>query len=85
MCDIISLNNHKRKGGKGIIMATKAKKKTVRKAVTKPATRKAASECSPRECIRENRELKMHITIITVLSVLVCVLVAALVLVTLRG
>ena len=66
-------------------MATKAKKKIVKKVAAKPAPRKTAGECTPRECIRENRELKMHITIITVLSVLVCVLVAALVLVTIRG
>ena len=68
-------------------MATKTKKKTTRKAAktSAPVRRKSVSECTPRECIRENSDLKLHITIITVLSVIVCVLVAALVLVTLRG
>ncbi len=68
-------------------MATKTKKKTVRKAAHKavaPAKRKFASECTPRECVRENKDLKFHIAVITVLSVIVCVLVAALVVVTLK-
>ena len=61
-------------------MATKTKK-TTKKTVCAPAKRRAASECTPRECIRENRLLKMHVTVITVLSIVVCLLVAALVLV----
>ena len=76
------------KGEKGIIMATKSKKRTVKKAAHKtvaPAKRKFASECTPRECVRENRELKIHLAVITVLSVMVCVLVAALVIVVLKG
>ena len=66
-------------------MATKTKKKTARKTVSRAsAPHKSVSDCTPRECIRENRYLKLHITVITVLSVIVCVLVTALVLVTLR-
>ena len=68
-------------------MATKAKKKIAKKAMHKtaaPAKRKFASECTPRECVRENKDLKFHIAVITVLSIIVCVLVAALVVVTLR-
>ena len=66
-------------------MATKAKKKTSKPVKSSASTRKkSVSECSPRECIRENRELKLHITIITILSVVVCLLVAVLVLVIIK-
>ena len=57
-------------------MAT-AKKTTAK---TVPVKHKPASECTMRECIRENKVLRMHITIITVLSVAVCLLVIALIL-----
>lgn len=69
-------------------MVTKSTKKTTTK---KPATRKAkvapakakasapAQQRTVRECINESEVLRFHMQIITVLSVLVCVLVAALV------
>jgi len=65
-------------------MATKSTKKTTTKksASKKPAVAKAAAPArqrSVRECINESDVLCFHMKIITVLSVLVCVLVAALV------
>jgi len=64
-----------------------ATKKTVSKKTTKKATAKApvranknVQDMTPRECIQANKLLKMHVTIITVLSVAVCALVVALVL-----
>jgi hypothetical protein len=62
-------------------MATKSKKST-RKAAPKKSSAprvKSVSECSPRECIRENKMLKMHVTVITVLSIVVGILVLALI------
>ena len=63
-------------------MATKKTAKKTKKAAPKaaPVRYKSISECTPRECIRENKLLRMHVTIITVLSVAVCLLVIALVL-----
>jgi hypothetical protein len=64
-------------------MATKkSTKKTTakRKTAPKQASHKSVSECTVRECIRENAVLKMHVTIITILSAVVCLLVLALVL-----
>ena len=66
-------------------MATKTKKKAVKKAAPVAAKRRPACECTPRECIRENSVLKMHVTVITILSVVVCMLVAVLVLVALKN
>jgi hypothetical protein len=66
-------------------MATKTKKKgTKTNRVATPVKHKSVSECTPRECIRGNRELRLHITVITILSVVVCMLVAALLLALLR-
>lgn len=62
-------------------MATKTKKKgTKTSKVAAPVKHKCVSECTPRECIRGNKELRLHITVITILSVVVCMLVAALLL-----
>jgi len=63
-------------------MATKSTKKTAKKTAKRSAAprTKSVSECSPRECIRENKMLKMHVTAITVLSIVVGILVLALVL-----
>lgn len=64
-------------------MATKAKttKRVTKKAPAKvPVKHKPVGECTMKECIQANKMLKMHIMIITVLSVAVCALVIALVL-----
>ena len=65
-------------------MATKSTKKSTTK---KPAAKKAAVKTvsrpavqkTARECINESDVLRFHMRVITILSVLVCVLVAALV------
>ena len=63
-------------------MATKTRKKTTKRTVSNasPTRHKSVSDCTVRECIQENKVLKMHVTIITVLSVAVCLLVIALIL-----
>lgn len=67
-------------------MANKTKKRGVKTTSRASAQvkHKPVNECTPRECIRGNRELRLHITVITILSVVVCMLVAALLLVLLR-
>ena len=64
-------------------MATKTTKKSTTK---KPAAKKAVVRQAPaprpktaRECINESDVLRFHMNVITVLSVLVCVLVIVLV------
>ena len=64
-------------------MATKkSTKKTTKKAPAKAPVKhsKSVSECTMKECIQMNKVLKLHVTIITILSLVVCALVAALVL-----
>jgi hypothetical protein len=64
-------------------MATKktTKKSTKKSAAKAPAKiNKSVQDMTPRECIQANKLLKMHVTIITVLSIAVCALVVALVL-----
>ena len=66
-------------------MATKSTKKSTTKAPAhKAATKKSVAAKAPtsktvRECVNESEVLRFHMKIITILSVLVCVLVAALV------
>ena len=61
-------------------MATKSKKATKKAAPKKTASKqRTISDYTVRECIRENKMLKMHVTIITILSIAVCALVFALV------
>ncbi|MBQ3294502.1 hypothetical protein IJG98_02125 [Candidatus Saccharibacteria bacterium] len=60
-------------------MATKkSTKKTTTKVAKAPATR--GRGMSVKECMAQSQILKMHMTVITVLSCVVCALVVALVL-----
>ena len=62
-------------------MATKTTKKTTKKTVARTAPRNTTAREQIRECIAEHDILRLHVTIITVLSLVVCALVAALILV----
>ncbi len=63
-------------------MATKkSTKKTITKArATKAPVRSGSRELTVKECMAQSQVLKMHMTVITVLSCVVCGLVVALVL-----
>lgn len=65
-------------------MATKSTKKSTKKTASKtPAT--SARKMTARECIAAHEVLRFHVKIITVLSIAVCVLVAALLFTVARG
>ena len=61
-------------------MANKTTKKTTKTAPAKVAKKTASRGMSVKECMAQSQILKMHMTVITILSCVVCALVVALVL-----
>lgn len=62
-----------------------ATKKTTRKTTRSAAKAPARRDLSVKECVSQSSILKLHITVITVLSCVVCALVVALMLVLNKG
>ncbi len=61
-------------------MATTAKKKSTKKIVKAAPRRVSNRGMTVKECMAQSQILKLHMTVITILSCVVCVLVVALVL-----